>query len=105
MSELPLPPVLEPPSPSADGGFLHRLQAALALVNAHSLGSGYYFPAGRRYVVFEARRQRTDGEAGAPLADILNRLAVQICYCSVYGTDCDEVLVTTASLKPEACER
>ena len=73
-------------------------------VNAHSLGEGYYFPAGRRYVVFEARRLRSEGEAGG-LADVLDRLAVQICYCSVYGTDCEEVLLSTSSFKPETCRR
>ena len=29
------------------------------------------------------------------LTAVLDRVAVQICYCSVYGGDCDEVLLTT----------
>jgi hypothetical protein len=71
-------------------------------INAHGLGTGYYFPAGRQQVLFEARRRASKGDNPA-LADILSRLALQICYCSIYNTDCEEVLLTTARIKAPSC--
>lgn len=73
-------------------------------INAHSIGAGYYLPAGRQEVLFEARRLETD-TAGPPLADHLSRLALQICYCSVYNADCDEVVLTTREMTTLACRR
>jgi len=75
-------------------------------INAHALGNGYYFPAGRRFVLFEARRARASADSTSPpLADIMDRLAFQICYCSIYGTDCDDVLITAATLDPQQCSK
>jgi hypothetical protein len=73
-------------------------------INARTLGTGYYFPAGREETLFEARRVQSDSDATS-LAGSLARLGLQICYCSVYGTDCDEVLLTTRDLNPSDCER
>ena len=64
-------------------------------VTARSLGKGYYFPAGRQHIVFEARRATPSTVGESALAHILDRLAVQICYCSIYNTDCDEVVLAT----------
>jgi hypothetical protein len=72
-------------------------------INAHAFGAGYYFPVGRREVLFEAMRPGRAATAGAPLADILTRVAVQICYCSIYDTDCDEVMLTAGDLTPLPC--
>lgn len=72
-------------------------------INAHAFGAGYYFPVGRREVLFEAVRPGGISTAGEPLADILTRLAVQVCYCSIYDTDCDEVVLTAGDLKPLPC--
>ena len=73
-------------------------------INARGIGRGYYLPAGSRHLLFEARRPRSDATA-PPLASNLGRLALQICYCSVYQTDCDEVLLTTGALVPQSCTR
>ena len=73
-------------------------------INAHGIGRGYYLPAGSRHLLFEARRLQSDSSA-PPLATNLSRLALQICYCSVYDTDCDEVLLTTGELAPQRCTR
>ena len=73
-------------------------------INAHSIGTGYYFPAGRQELLFEARRLQADA-ASAPLANQLSRLALQICYCSVYNADCDEVVLTTREVNTLSCRR
>ena len=73
-------------------------------INAHSIGAGYYFPAGRQELLFEARRLQAD-TASAPLADQLSRLALQICYCSVYNVDCDEIVLTTREVNTLSCSR
>lgn len=73
-------------------------------INAHAFGAGYYFPTGHRVVLFEALRPRTTDTAGRPpLADLLSRVAVQVCYCSIYDTDCDEVVLTTGDVTPLPC--
>ncbi|HEX6588681.1 MAG TPA: hypothetical protein VF039_06635 [Longimicrobiales bacterium] len=74
-------------------------------INAQAYGMGSYIPSGEERVLFEATRQY---DAAAPsLSDILDRIAVQVCYCSIYGTDCDGELLTTnpASGEVEPCER
>jgi hypothetical protein len=81
------------------------LEGTSTQLNAHGLGEGYYFPAGRRYVLFEARRALGASPEAPPLTALLDRLAVQICYCSIYGTDCDEVLLTTSRIQPLACRQ
>ncbi|HSL70626.1 MAG TPA: hypothetical protein VK864_10325 [Longimicrobiales bacterium] len=73
-------------------------------INAHAIGRGHYLPAGTRHLLFEARRLQSDSTA-PPLTTNLGRLALQICYCSVYDTDCDEVLLTTGALVPLRCTR
>ena len=72
-------------------------------INAHGLGTGYYIPAGRQQILFEARRH-TASDNGPTLTDILRRFALQICYCSVYNTDCEEVLLTTARISVPTCK-
>ena len=72
-------------------------------VTTHAFGSGYYFPAGRQQLLFEARQPRANPATHRPLSDILNHVAVQICYCSVYQTACDEVLLATTRLKAVRC--
>jgi len=86
---------------------IEAVSDSITQVNAHSVGGNYYFPVGRRYVLFEAKRLRlsTEDSTAGDLAGILDRLAVQICYCSVYGTDCDAVLLTTTPLQALACRR
>jgi hypothetical protein len=74
------------------------------VINAHSIGTGYYLPAGRREVLFEARRLQAD-TASVSLADHLSRLALQICYCSVYNADCDEVVLATRNVNTLSCRR
>lgn len=70
-------------------------------ISAHGLGTGYYLPAGRQQVLFEVRRGAAREDTA--LADILARLALQICYCSVYDTDCEEVVLTTKRLDVPSC--
>lgn len=70
-------------------------------VSAHALGSGYYLPSGRQHLLFEARR--SGAARGAALGDIMKRLALQICYCSVYNTDCEEVVLSMVPLEAESC--
>lgn len=82
---------------------LDALDSTQTQINAHALGNDYYFPAGRRYVVFEARRAIGAAPDAPSLTSVLDRLAVQVCYCSVYGTDCDEVLLTTSRIQPLEC--
>lgn len=71
-------------------------------IHARGLGSEYYFPAGREQVLFEARRRALTGDEPA-LAETVRRLAIQICYCSIYNTDCEEVVLTTARFKGPGC--
>jgi hypothetical protein len=71
-------------------------------INAQAIGIGYYFPAGSEELLFEARRPQAD-TAATKLADHLPRLALQICYCSVYNTDCDEVVLTTRQVSTLSC--
>ena len=94
---------------TADGS---RWDSVLALVggdatevNAHAFGAGYYFPPGRRYVLFEARRAPGAGESLPSLGDLTGRLALQVCYCSVYGSDCDEALLTASPVEAVPCPR
>ena len=74
-------------------------------INAHAFGSGYFFPAGRQHVLFEARRPDTAAVNAQKLSDSLGRLALQVCYCSIYDTDCDEVVLATSQLESLACPR
>lgn len=74
-------------------------------INAHAFGSGYFFPAGRQHVLFEVRRPDAAAVAGERLSDSLGRVALQVCYCSIYDTDCDEVLLTTGRLTPLSCTK
>lgn len=73
-------------------------------ISAHAIGTGYYFPAGRQELLFAARRLQAD-TASVPLADQLSRLALQICYCSVYNADCDEVVLTTRNVNTLSCRQ
>jgi hypothetical protein len=74
-------------------------------INARAFGSGHYFPTGREYVLFEAKRPGAPSSDVRPMSHLVDRLAIQICYCSVYGTDCDEVLLTTRQLQTIDCTR
>jgi hypothetical protein len=74
-------------------------------VTARGLSRGYYFPPGRQHTVFDARRTSPSPEGEGALARVLDRLAVQICYCSIYNTDCDEVLLATARTTTLSCTR
>ena len=77
---------------------------AITQMNAHAIEAGYYLPPGREMVIFEASRpQRAAGDTAAPLMAILDRLAIQICYCSVYGSDCDDVGLTTGDTETQPC--
>jgi hypothetical protein len=72
-------------------------------INAQGIGTGYFLPPGRAAIVFEATRpRRAAGSSLAPLVGIFDRLAIQICYCSVYHSDCD-VIETTQSVEMAAC--
>lgn len=73
-------------------------------ISAHAFGRGYYLPAGRQQLLFEARRPPTVSSGEPALADVSSRLALQICYCSIYETDCDEVLLTTGDVDALECE-
>ncbi|HEY0671017.1 MAG TPA: hypothetical protein VGD27_02060 [Longimicrobiales bacterium] len=77
--------------------------AAGAHINAHAFGTDYYFPAGRQQILFQAVRPKGETRANAALADILTRLALQICYCSIYNSDCEEVVLTTARWRAPSC--
>ena len=73
-------------------------------INAHALGEGYYFPPGRTQVLFEALRAPAADTAILTLAEsLLQRLAVQICYCSIYETDCDELLLAATRVEALPC--
>jgi hypothetical protein len=83
-----------------------RVIAAFANVqiNAHAVGEEYYFPPGRTDVVFEARRAPSDDTTGIALPEeLLPRVAVQICYCSIYETDCGKLLLATAQVTALSC--
>lgn len=73
-------------------------------IDAHSFGAEYFFPAGDEAIVFEARRPPSD-DPRSVLADLLPRIAVDICYCSIYGTHCDRTLLTTGTLDPGPCPK
>ena len=69
-------------------------------VNAHAIGTGYFLPAGREFLLFEARgpMPRT-----ASIMDTAKRLGIDICYCSIYNSDCDRVTLATGPLDVGTC--
>lgn len=71
-------------------------------VNAHAFGAGYFFPAGRESMLFEARGPKPDTGS---LADIADRLAIDICYCSIYGSHCDRTTLATKPIDVGACPK
>ena len=75
-------------------------------INAHAVSEGYYFPPGRTEVVFQALRPRGADSAATTLSeDVLRRVAVQLCYCSIYETDCDELLLSPIKVESLPCPR
>ncbi|HEX6308301.1 MAG TPA: hypothetical protein VFZ69_08955 [Longimicrobiales bacterium] len=72
-------------------------------IDAHAFGAGYFLPAGREYVLFDAQRTRAAGTDEAPLSAIADRIAIDICYCSIYGSHCDRSTLTTRPLDPGPC--
>jgi hypothetical protein len=76
-----------------------------AQINARAFGGGHYFPTGREYVLFEARRPPAPSEDAEGFSGLLDHLAIQICYCSVYGTHCDEVVLATIRPQVASCAR
>ena len=74
-------------------------------MNAQAFGEGYYLPTGREAIVFEVTRpMRLPGDTVTPpLIDLLDRLAIQICYCSVYGSDCGDIPMTTGDTEMQPC--
>ena len=70
------------------------------VVNAHAFGAGYFFPAGRDFLLFEARGTTP---ATGSIADIADRLALDVCYCSIYGSHCDRVTLATKPVELKAC--
>ena len=74
-------------------------------INARGYGRGNYFPAGREYILFEVKRHREAAAGGEPLTETVGRVAVQICYCSIYNTDCEEVLLATVAMEALACDQ
>lgn len=92
---------------SGDGGGWQAVIAAVAeeglSLNAQGYGEGYFVPAGTRLVLFEARRPVPPDGAARGIGDLLTRVAVDLCYCSVYGTDCDQVVLTTSRFDVPAC--
>ena len=75
-----------------------------AQMNAQAFSEGYFFPPGAQATLFEVSRpQRVAGDAAQPLISLLDRLAIQICYCSVYESDCDDVQLTTGDTRMQPC--
>lgn len=72
-------------------------------INARAFGRGHYFPPGREYVLFEARRPTGSSGGGTSFTGLLDQLAIQVCYCSVYGTNCDEVVLAGKQVKTARC--
>ncbi len=77
---------------------------AAAQMNAQTISAGYYLPPGRQMIVFEAMRPLgAAGDSAPPLLSMLDRLAIQICYCSIYDSDCDEITLTTNEPEMQPC--
>jgi hypothetical protein len=73
-------------------------------IQTHAFGEGYFLRPGSAAVLFEARGPARP--AGAPpLGEVLERIAIDICYCSIYGSDCDRALAAIRPVEPEACPR
>jgi hypothetical protein len=53
----------------------------------HAFGAGYFFPPGAESIILEIR-QPADSVPRVSLADFLDRIGLELCYCSVYGTHC-----------------
>ena len=67
-----------------------------------AFGEGYFLRPGTESILFEARGpERSAG--GPPLAVVLERIAVDVCYCSVYGSDCNRVLAATREVEVGPC--
>jgi hypothetical protein len=73
---------------------------AVTGINTRTLGIGYFFPAGARTVLLELGAAPGDRQ---PLADLLSRVAIDICYCSVYDSDCGQTLVATREIDVPSC--
>ena len=86
-------------------GVIGVFDAEGTTINAHSFGNEYFFPAGRQQILLEVTRPDAAAVAGETLSDALDRIALQVCYCSIYDTDCDEVLLTTTEMQPLSCTR
>ena len=91
----------------SSGATWHAVQRAVEEeggidMNAQAFGAGYFLPPGREEVIFEATRPRAAEGTPGRLADIFGRLAIHICYCSVYETDCGEI-DTKEDLEKAAC--
>jgi hypothetical protein len=69
-------------------------------VNAHAFGAGYFFPAGREYLLFEARGPKPDTGS---ISDIADRLGIDVCYCSIYGSHCNRVTLATQAIDLKPC--
>ncbi|HEX6133055.1 MAG TPA: hypothetical protein VFZ24_03665 [Longimicrobiales bacterium] len=72
-------------------------------VDAHAFGAGYFLPAGREYLLFQARRPRGSAPDDAPIGAIADRIGIDICYCSIYGSHCDRVTLATKPLDVGPC--
>jgi hypothetical protein len=59
-----------------------------ARVNTTAIGVGSFFPIGATTNLIELEHASGDRVA---LSTFLTRIAVDICYCSVYGSDCEQV--------------
>ena len=71
-------------------------------IETHAFGDGYFLSSGTEHVLFTARRP--ESAANTPsLRGILERIAVDVCYCSIYGSDCDRALATLRPIETEPC--
>jgi hypothetical protein len=64
-------------------------------VSGNGFGAGSLFRAGQDYDIFTIAPRDTSRNLEQQMTDILDRVAVEICYCSIYEDQCRSVFVGT----------
>jgi hypothetical protein len=84
---------------------MSSLDAEQITVQANAFGAGTLLRAGEDYELFSAAARDTAKVKAADLARLLDRLAVEVCYCSIYNDQCRRAYVGTREIETTGCRR
>jgi len=96
--------------PNTDGTFLSRILSKTERTAAYTsapLFQGFFHPEGQSVPFFALSLDANETIAGLSLQEISDSLrtnSVVICYCSVYGEDCDDVSIFGTGPETVPCE-